>query len=146
MDIPKGILLEPGNLPGWWNFPIRDRLSSHCGLPVTFANDARAAAYGEFWVGSGRVLHSMVMFTLGTGVGGGIIIGDMLVSGENSAGGECGHMIIDYQRGRPAVLLRPAGPPRGLCQRHGRRQADRGSARRRPAKRRSRRGSRRAKS
>src|SRR5207253_2304333 len=75
MDIAKGMLLSPGNLPGWWNFPIRDRLGEACGLSVSFSNDAGAAAYGEFWVGSGRVLHSMVMFTLGTGVGGGIIIG-----------------------------------------------------------------------
>lgn len=96
MDIARGILLEPGNLPGWWNFPIRDRLSQACGLPVTFANDARAATFGEFWVGIGRVLHSMVLFTLGTGVGGGIIIGDLLVVGENSAGSELGHIIIDY--------------------------------------------------
>ena len=96
MDISKGILLSPGNLPGWWNFPIRDALSKACGQPVTFANDARAATYGEYWVGIGRVLHSMVMFTLGTGVGGGIVIGDLLVEGENSAGSELGHMIIDY--------------------------------------------------
>jgi glucokinase len=96
MDISRGILLSPGNLPGWWNFPIRDALATAIGLPVTFANDARSATYGEYWVGSGRVLHSMVLFTLGTGVGGGIIIGDLLVEGENSAGSELGHIIIDY--------------------------------------------------
>ena len=96
MDMERGILLNPGNLPGWWNYPIRDRLSQACSLPVTYGNDAAAAAYGEFWVGSGRVLHSMVMFTLGTGVGGGIIIGDLLIEGENSAGSELGHIIIDY--------------------------------------------------
>lgn len=96
MDIAKGILLSPGNLPGWWNFPIRDALAAECGLPVTFANDARSATYGEYWVGSGRVLRSMVLFTLGTGVGGGIVIGDLLVEGENSAGSELGHIIIDY--------------------------------------------------
>jgi glucokinase len=96
MDVPNGILLAPGNLPGWWQFPIRDALSRASGLSVTFSNDAGAAAYGEFWVGSGRVLRSMVMFTLGTGVGGGIIIGDLLVEGENSAGSELGHLIIDY--------------------------------------------------
>lgn len=95
MDVAAGILLEPGNLPGWWHFPIRDELSAACGLPVTFANDARSAAYGEYWVGSGQVLHSMILFTLGTGVGGGIVIGDLLVEGENSAGSELGHLIID---------------------------------------------------
>jgi glucokinase len=95
MDIAQGILLTPGNLPGWWHFPIRDALAKACGLNVTFANDARSATYGEYWVGIGRVLHSMVMFTLGTGVGGGIVIGDLLVEGENSAGSELGHLIID---------------------------------------------------
>ncbi|MEX2027472.1 MAG: ROK family protein, partial [Pirellulaceae bacterium] len=54
-----------------------------------------AAAYGEFWVGSGREFHSIVMLTLGTGVGGGIIIGDLNVEGEHSHGSECGHIIVD---------------------------------------------------
>ena len=44
------------NLAGWDDFPIRDRVSDHCGMPVTFENDANAAAYGEFWVGAGREL------------------------------------------------------------------------------------------
>jgi glucokinase len=95
MDIPKGMLLEPPNLPGWWHFPICQRLQELTGKQVGFANDAGAAAYGEFWTGSGRVFHSMVMFTLGTGVGGGIIIGDLSLEGENSAGAELGHIIID---------------------------------------------------
>ncbi len=96
MDTARGILLEPGNLPNWWHFPLRDAMAKACGMEVTFANDARSAAYGEYWVGSGRVFHSMILFTLGTGVGGGIVIGDLLVEGENSAGSELGHLIIDY--------------------------------------------------
>lgn len=95
MDIPAGKFLNPPNLPGWDEFPIRDRVSEHAGLPVTFANDASAAAYGEFWVGSGKMHRSMVMFTLGTGVGGGIIIGDLSIDGEHSTGSELGHIIID---------------------------------------------------
>ena len=70
-------------------------MAAHCGLPVTFANDANAAAYGEFWVGSGRDFHSMVLFTLGTGIGCGIIVGDLSIDGENGHGAECGHIIID---------------------------------------------------
>lgn len=96
MDIPHGILLEPPNLPTWHHFPIRDRLESLTGKIVSFANDANAAAYGEFWVGGGQHYHSIVMLTLGTGVGGGIIIGDLSIDGENSHGSECGHIIIDY--------------------------------------------------
>jgi glucokinase len=95
MDVPKGMLLEPHNLPGWYHFPIRDRVSQHCGLPVTYANDAGAAAYGEYWVGTGRQLNSMILLTLGTGVGGGIIIGDQSIDGEHSTGAECGHITID---------------------------------------------------
>ena len=96
MDIPAGLILNAHNLPGWDNAPIRELVSEACGKPVAFANDANAAAYGEFWVGSGQAFYSMAMFTLGTGVGGGVIIGDTLVEGENSIGGELGHMIIDY--------------------------------------------------
>lgn len=96
MDIPAGLILNAHNLPGWSGSPIRNLVSEACGKPVAFANDANAAAYGEFWVGSGQAFNSIAMFTLGTGVGGGVIVGDTLVEGENSIGGELGHMIIDY--------------------------------------------------
>lgn len=95
MDIHHGLILRPGNLPGWWDFPIRDRLSFHLGMPVTFANDANAAAYGEFWRGAGAQYDSLVLLTLGTGIGGGIIIGDTLVEGAHSCGGECGHILVN---------------------------------------------------
>lgn len=108
MDVPAGMLLEPHNLGGWRDFPIRDRVSHHCGLPVSFANDANAAAYGEFWVGSGREFSSMVLFTLGTGIGCGVIIGDLLINGENSHGAECGHIIIDC---RDDARRCPCGQP-----------------------------------
>jgi glucokinase len=99
MDIPSGRLIKLVNLKGWDDFPLRDRVAGHCGLPVTFANDANAAAYGEFWVGSGRDFHSMALFTLGTGIGCGIIVGDLSIDGENSHGAECGHIIIDCSPG-----------------------------------------------
>jgi glucokinase len=95
MDIPAGKLLKPVNLKGWDYFPLRDRVAYHCGLPVSFENDANAAAYGEFWVGAGKGCHSLVLFTLGTGIGSGIILGDAIVTGENSHGGECGHVVIN---------------------------------------------------
>lgn len=108
MDIPAGLLLAPHNLPGWHNFPLRDRVSHHCGLAVTFANDAAAAAYGEFWVGSGREFGSLVLLTLGTGIGGGIIVGDLSIDGEHSHGAECGHIIIDS---REDARVCPCGQP-----------------------------------
>jgi glucokinase len=95
MDIPAGMILRPGNIPGWWDFPIRDRFSCHVDLPVAFANDANAAAYGEFWRGAGQKFQSMVLLTLGTGIGGGIIVGDTLIEGAHSCGGECGHILVD---------------------------------------------------
>lgn len=95
MDIPAGMILRPGNMPGWWDFPIRDRLSHHTGLPVAFANDANAAAYGEYWCGAGAQFQSMVLLTLGTGIGGGIVVGDTLIEGSHSCGSECGHMLVD---------------------------------------------------
>jgi len=95
LDFHAGVMITPTNFPGWGGFPLRDTVGRHCGLPVSLANDASAAAYGEFWVGSGRAFHSMVLLTLGTGIGCGIIIGDLLLDGEHSHGGEFGHTIID---------------------------------------------------
>jgi glucokinase len=95
LDLRDGKMINPTNFPGWGGFPIRDRVGDHCGLPTGLVNDASAAAYGEFWVGSGRAFRSLVMLTLGTGVGCGIIIGDLIIEGENGFGTECGHIIID---------------------------------------------------
>ena len=86
IDLQVGTIVRAGNLVGWDNFPLRDLVAAHCGLPVTFANDANAAAYGEFWVGSGREYDSLILLTLGTGVGGGIIIGELNVEGAHSHG------------------------------------------------------------
>ncbi len=97
MDIPRGLILEPPNMPHWRNFPLRDALATLCGKPVAFANDANAAAYGEFWIGSGRDFSSMVMVTLGTGVGGGIILDGVSLDGEHSFGSELGHVMIDQR-------------------------------------------------
>ncbi|MBN1394144.1 MAG: ROK family protein [Pirellulales bacterium] len=99
MDIPAGKLVRPVNLKGWDDFPVRDRVAAHCRLPITFANDAGAAAYGEYWVGSGRDFNSLVLFTLGTGIGCGIIVGDRSIDGEHSHGAECGHIVIDASDG-----------------------------------------------
>jgi glucokinase len=108
MDIPRGIFLQPHNLPHWHYFPIRDCVAETFGKPTAFANDANAAAYGEFWVGSGQKFHSIIMLTLGTGLGGGIIIGDLSVDGENSHGSECGHIIIDTS---PTARMCGCGQP-----------------------------------
>jgi glucokinase len=109
MDIPAGMILRPGNLPGWWDFPIRDRTSHHVGAPVSFANDANAAAYGEYWRGAGAQFRSMVLLTLGTGIGGGIIVGDTLIEGEHSCGSECGHILVNPADDAPMDSLGKRG-------------------------------------
>ncbi len=100
MDIPAGMLLDPPNLPGWDNFPIRQRVEDIFNKPTYLQNDANAAAYGEYWVGVGKGHHSLVLWTLGTGIGCGIIIGNRIISGEHSHGSECGHIIIEMDGGR----------------------------------------------
>ena len=100
MNIHTGMLLNPPNLPGWDNFPIRDRLAAMLRKPVAFQNDANAAAYGEYWAGAGRGAQSLVMFTLGTGIGCGIVDHGRIVEGRHSHGAECGHLIIQMEGGR----------------------------------------------
>jgi len=115
MDLKAGILLEPGNLPKWRHFPIRQRVSEACGLPVRYANDANAAAYGEYWSGAAADCHSMAMVTLGTGVGGGIIVGDTLIEGVHGCGSECGHILIDPRDDAPRDSLDKTGTLEAFC-------------------------------
>lgn len=110
MCLKRGMLLEPQNLPSWFDFPIRDALAEATGRPVSFINDANAAAFGEFWVGSGTDCESLALITLGTGVGGGIISEGMLINGVNSFGSEIGHVIVDC---RPDARLCVWGGGRG---------------------------------
>ena len=95
MDIKKGLILDPPNLKPWRDVPVRDFISQTFGKPTAFQNDANAAALGEFWLGAGKEFASLCLFTLGTGVGGGIILGDSVLEGEHSHGGEIGHMRIE---------------------------------------------------
>lgn len=94
LDLAAGTILDPPNLKPWRDVPVREFLEEQFELPIAFQNDANAAALGECWIGAGRNCHSLVMFTLGTGVGGGIVIDGQIVSGETSHGGELGHVKI----------------------------------------------------
>lgn len=82
------------NLDGWGG-DVAGKLSDLCGCPVKAVNDANAAALGEMWQGSAKGYHSVVFVTLGTGVGGGIIVDGRLLSGVNGAGGEIGHIKVN---------------------------------------------------
>ena len=80
---------------GWGVLPIEDELGKLSGLPVKAGNDANVAALGEAWMGAGKDFQSIIMVTLGTGVGGGIILHDKILTGANGAGGEMGHMNVN---------------------------------------------------
>lgn len=100
LDLAAGVMLDPPNLKPWRDVPVREFLEKQLELPIAFQNDANAAALGECWIGAGRHCHSLVMFTLGTGVGGGIVIDGQIVNGEQSHGGELGHVKIERTSGR----------------------------------------------
>ncbi|MBO5953176.1 MAG: ROK family glucokinase [Oscillospiraceae bacterium] len=80
---------------GWGVFNVEKELSDLTGLPVKAGNDANVAALGECWMGGGKGCSSMILATLGTGVGGGIIIDGKILCGAQGAGGEIGHMVLD---------------------------------------------------
>ena len=90
----KGVVNRCVNL-GWGVFNISEELSRLTGFPVKAGNDANVAALGEFWKGGGQGCKNMVFATLGTGVGGGIVIEGNLLHGAHGAGGEIGHMVIN---------------------------------------------------
>ncbi|MDE2216802.1 MAG: ROK family protein [Planctomycetota bacterium] len=87
------IIFSP-NLPRWRNIPIKLLVTERFNTPCVLENDANAAAWGEKWVGAGKDVSSLVMLTLGTGIGGGIVIGNKLWRGANNVAAEIGHMII----------------------------------------------------
>ncbi|WP_422931207.1 ROK family protein [Singulisphaera sp. PoT] len=101
IDFENGSIYLPSNLPGWANLPIRQRLQDLLGHPTVLQNDANAAAYGEFWAGAGRDVQSLVLFTLGTGIGCGIVDQGRIIAGRHGHGAECGHMIVQMDGGRP---------------------------------------------
>jgi glucokinase len=89
-----GTVINTPNL-GWRNFPLRDLVANAVGLPATLDNDANCATYGEWWVGAGRNVDTLVGLTLGTGIGGGIVLDGEIFHGVSDAAGEIGHMTID---------------------------------------------------
>jgi glucokinase len=90
----SGIVINPGNIPCLQDVPMRDMIGKRTGLRTTLENDANAAAWGEFWAGAGKDVNDLVMFTLGTGVGGGIISDGKLLRGFFENGAELGHVFV----------------------------------------------------
>ena len=95
LDRARGVVLESHNL-GWFGLPLRDRVQAATGLPTVVENDANCAAYGEWWQGAGRGFRSVLGITLGTGIGGGIVMDGRPFAGATGAAGEIGHTTVEY--------------------------------------------------
>jgi glucokinase len=95
VNVEQGTVVKAPNLPSLDNFNLTTRLSEQLLMPALLENDANAAAVGEMWRGAGQGRSSIVCVTLGTGVGGGIILNGELWRGANGAAAEIGHMCVD---------------------------------------------------
>ena len=107
IDMQAGMVLQSPNLPGWHDYPVRNEIERRLGTPVILENDANAAALGEKWLGAASAVDDMCMVTLGTGVGGGIVLQGKIWHGMTGMAGELGHITIE-----------PDGVPCG-CGSHG---------------------------
>jgi len=94
LNTKEGIIYFAPNLPGWRDVPLVEILVKELGMPVFLENDANAAALGEWWKGAGKDARSLVLFTLGTGIGGGIITNREVFHGAWDTAAEVGHIII----------------------------------------------------
>jgi glucokinase len=94
LDTKTGVVLLTPNL-GWINMPLRDRIAAGLGLPATLDNDANCAIFGEWWRGAARGAEYVVGLTVGTGIGGGIVLHGDVYHGASDIAGEIGHMTID---------------------------------------------------
>ena len=95
MSHRQGLIINPGNLPCLKNTPICEIMLKRTGIKTTLENDGNAAAFGEYWAGAGKGVRDLVMYTLGTGVGGGVIVDNRLLRGYFENGAELGHMIVN---------------------------------------------------
>jgi glucokinase len=107
LDLEHGRTIFLGNFPGWEDYPVVEPLERKTGLPVSLINDARAFTLAELELGAGRGCTTLVALTIGTGVGGGVVVGGRLLLHMNGGVGELGHQTLE-----------PDGPPCG-CGNHG---------------------------
>ncbi len=107
IDMETGMMRKSANLPGWSDYPVRDEIERRLGARVFLENDANVAALGEKWLGAARDVDNMAMVTLGTGIGGAIILNGKIFYGMNGMAGEFGHVTVE-----------PDGVPCG-CGNHG---------------------------
>jgi len=95
IDFDRGVITSSPNLPGWYDIPLRDIVREKHGVNTFLINDASAAGLGEHHFGAGKGVNNLILLTLGTGIGGGIIINGRLYTGLCGSAGEIGHMTID---------------------------------------------------
>jgi glucokinase len=107
IDMETGMMRKSANLPGWSDYPVRDEIERRLGTRVFLDNDANVAALGEKWLGAARDADNMAMITLGTGIGGAIILNGKIFYGMSGMAGEFGHVTVE-----------PEGVPCG-CGNHG---------------------------
>jgi glucokinase len=94
IDIENGVVRKAANIPDLDGFPVRDAIQQMLGTPIILENDANAAALGEQWMGAGKDVKNLVLITLGTGIGGGVIIDGKILHGFVGMAGEFGHMTV----------------------------------------------------
>lgn len=94
MNWQTGVVYSPPNLPKWKNVPLAEEMNKRLGFPCFVDNDANVACYGEFWLGAGQGAQDIVMLTLGTGVGGGIVVFGRLLRGIDGTAAEVGHLKV----------------------------------------------------
>jgi glucokinase len=95
IEMNTGLVRESANLPDWTNYPVRDEIETRLGTRVILENDANSAALGEKWLGAAREVEDMAMLTLGTGVGGGLVLGGRVWHGMIGMAGELGHITVE---------------------------------------------------
>ena len=95
LDVKRGLINFAPNLPGWRDVPLKKILENEFNMKVVLENDANAAAWGERCFGAGQGVNNLVCFTLGTGIGGGIIINGKIYHGNNYGAAELGHMTVN---------------------------------------------------
>src|SRR5690606_17124366 len=94
VDLERGLVVEPPNLAGWHEEPLVDSLADRLGLPVRLDNDATAMAVGERWAGGPDRAGAFAFLYLGTGIGGGLMLGDTVHRGQTGNAGEFGHITV----------------------------------------------------
>lgn len=95
IDVEAGMMRKSANLPGWTDYPVRDEIERRLSARIFLDNDANVAALGEKWLGAGRDVANMAMLTLGTGIGGAIVLNGKLFYGLSGMAGEFGHVTIE---------------------------------------------------